>query len=57
MVIGVLPPPDRLVFFKVRKESDDPHLQGLGDIDGTPRAGVLAGYRSRWFCSGGTRQH
>ena len=39
-------------FSKLRQESDDPHLQGLGDIDATPRAGVLAGYHSRWFAAG-----
>ena len=36
-------------FGKAREESDDPRLQGLGDIDGTVRATLFAVYRYRWL--------
>jgi len=36
-------------FGKAREESDDPRLQGLGDIDGTVRATLFAVYRHRWL--------
>jgi outer membrane protein len=36
-------------FVKVRTESDDPRLHGLGDIDGTERVGVAATYTASWF--------
>jgi len=32
-----------------RKESDDPRLEGLGDIDRTIRAGLFASYAGGWF--------
>ena len=32
-----------------RKESDDPRLQGLGDVNRTVSAGVGAGYTQDWF--------
>ena len=36
-------------FDKAREESDDPRLQGLGDIDGTVRATLFAVYQYRWL--------
>ena len=36
-------------FSKAREESDDPRLQGLGDIDGTVRATLFAAYRHGWL--------
>ena len=36
-------------FGKAREESDDPRLQGLGDIDGTVRATLFAVYQYRWL--------
>jgi outer membrane protein len=36
-------------FGKAREESDDPRLQGLGDIDGTVRATLFAAYQYRWL--------
>lgn len=35
--------------FKARKESDDRRLRGLGDIDGTTRAGAFASYTTGWL--------
>jgi len=35
--------------FKPRKESDDPHLRGLGDINSSPRAGGFVSFRADWF--------
>jgi outer membrane protein len=35
--------------FKARKESDDRRLRGLGDIDGTTRAGAFANYKLGWL--------
>ena len=35
--------------FKVRKESDDTRLRGLGDIDGTTRVGAFARYTLGWL--------
>jgi outer membrane protein len=32
-----------------RKESDDERLRGLGDINGTVRAGIFANYAKDWF--------
>jgi outer membrane protein len=32
-----------------RKESDDERLRGLGDINGTVRAGIFANYSRDWF--------
>ena len=40
--VNLLPSPGR-------RESADPHLQGLGDVDATLRAGVFAVYGSRGF--------
>lgn len=37
-----------------RKESDDPHLQGLGDVKTTARALLLVQYSQDWFKVGGT---
>jgi hypothetical protein len=34
---------------KPRKESDDAHLRGLGDIDSTVRGGAFASYTLDWF--------
>jgi len=36
-------------FRKPRKESDDPRLAGLGDIDGTARASLFANYTDGWL--------
>lgn len=36
-------------FRKAREESDDPRLQGLGDVGGTVRATLFAGYRYAWL--------
>ena len=36
-------------FGKAREESDDPRLQGLGDIDGTVRATLFTVYQYRWL--------
>lgn len=36
-------------FSKIRKESDDPHLKGLGDVDQTPRAALFASYSDGWY--------
>jgi MipA family protein len=36
-------------FRRAREESDDPRLQGLGDVDGTVRATLFAGYRYAWL--------
>ena len=36
-------------FGAAREESDDPRLQGLGDIDGTVRATLFAAYRYAWL--------
>src|SRR3984893_3656233 len=35
--------------FSPRKESDDSHLRGLGDINRTARAGVFASYTYDWL--------
>jgi outer membrane scaffolding protein for murein synthesis (MipA/OmpV family) len=36
-------------FLKPRRESDDAHLQGLGDIDRTAHAGIFVNYTLGWF--------
>ena len=40
-------------FGKQRKESDSPHLTGLGDIDGTTHGSVFASYNASWWRLGG----
>jgi outer membrane protein len=34
---------------KPRREADDPHLQGLGDVDGTEFGSLFASYNKPWF--------
>lgn len=39
--------------FEPRKESDDPRLRGLGDVDRTVRAGFFATWTRAWFTLSG----
>jgi outer membrane protein len=34
---------------KPRRESDDPHLKGLGDVQGTPHGAMFGSYSHDWF--------